>query len=361
MLDGIRIIEIEGLGPAPFAGMMLADLGAEVIVVHREEPYSPEAPERSLLDRGKKSIVLDLKNPQHLDALHALIASADGLIEGFRPGVMERLGLGPEVVCERQPHFVYGRLTGWGQDGPQAPCAGHDLNYIALSGALWYASAAGHPPYTPPTMVGDIGGGALYLVIGMLAALLKARETGEGSVIDAAIVDGSAHMMNLISAAQSAGVLGALRGTSVLDGSPWSRCYATSDGGWLAVQCLEPKFYAVFREKLGVAGDEAFAQNFDPSTWAALADRIAGVVGQRTMGEWSEIFDGTDACAAPVLNPEQSARHPHLAARKTWIEADGQLQARAAPRFNGHAPADPGPAPRRGEHTDEILAGLDMD
>ena len=264
-------------------------------------------------------------------------------------------------MCEQHPRFVYGRLTGWGQDGPQAPFAGHDLNYIALSGALAFASQPGDSPYTPPTMVGDIGGGALYLVIGMLAALLKARETGEGSVIDAAIVDGSAHMMNLIMAARSVGVLAAVRGSSVLDGSPWSRCYATSDGGWLAVQCLEPKFYAVFREKLGVADDEAFEQNFDSRTWAALADRIAEVIAGRTLDEWSAVFDGSDACAAPVLNPEQAAQHPHLAARGTWTEIDGQLQARAAPRFNGAPAADPGLAPRRGEHSAEILAELGAD
>jgi crotonobetainyl-CoA:carnitine CoA-transferase CaiB-like acyl-CoA transferase len=361
VLEGIRIIEIEGLGPAPFAGMLLADLGAEVIVVHRPEPPTPGAPERSLLDRGKKSIILDLKDRSQVALLGRLIASADGLIEGFRPGVMERLGLGPDVVREQHPHFVYGRLTGWGQEGPQASCAGHDLNFIALSGALWYASPPEHAPFTPPTMVGDIGGGALYLVIGMLAALLKAKDSGEGSVVDAAIVDGSAHMMNLIMAAQSAGVVGTMRGSSVLDGSPWSRCYATSDGAWLSVQCLEPKFYAVFRDKLGVATDPAFEQNPDPATWDALADRIATVIAERTLDEWSIVFDGTDACAAPVLDPRQAARHPHLASRETWAEVDGQLQARAAPRFDGAPAPDPGLASQRGEHTVEILAELDTD
>ena len=360
MLEGIRIIEIEGLGPAPFAGMLLADLGAEVIVVHREEPPGPDAPGRSLLDRGKKSIVLDLKNEKHTEILQQLIASADGLIEGFRPGVMERLGLGPDVVRTQHPHFVYGRLTGWGQDGPLARCAGHDLNYIALSGALWYASQPQEPPYTPPTMVGDIGGGALYLVIGMLAALIRAKDTGNGSVVDAAIVDGSAHMMNLIMAAQSAGVLGEGRGASILDGSPWSRCYATSDGGWLSVQCLESRFYAVFLEKLGVAGDAAFEQNPDPSTWDLLADRIAAVIAGRTLDEWSEVFDGSDACVAPVLGPAHSALHPHIAARGTWTEVGGQLQARAAPRFNSQQPGNPGDAPRRGQHRDEILDSLEM-
>lgn len=359
MLEGIRIIEIEGLGPAPFAGMLLADLGAEVIVVHRPEPAAPGAPQQSLLDRGKKSIVLDLKDEQHIEVLKKLLTTADALIEGFRPGVMERLGLGPAAVHERHPALVYGRLTGWGQDGPQAPLAGHDLNYIALSGALFYASQPRTPPFTPPTAVGDIGGGALYLVAGMLAALLKAQATGRGAVVDAAIVDGSAHMMNLVMAAQSAGVMARERGTSVLDGSPWSRCYATADGGWLAVQCLEPKFYAIFRERLGVADDPAFVQDPDPSAWETLTDRIASIIAGRTLADWTAVFDGSDACVAPVLSPAQSSGHPHLAARGTWAEVDGQLQARAAPRFDGQQPRDPGYAPRRGEHTKEILDSLE--
>lgn len=359
MLDGIRIIEIEGLGPAPFAGMLLADLGAEVIVVHRPEPPTPGAPQRSLLDRGKKSIVLDLKNEQHIEVVRKLAGTADGLIEGFRPGVMERLGLGPEELRATNPRLVYGRLTGWGQDGPQAFTAGHDLNFIALSGALWYASQPQDPPYTPPTMVGDIGGGALYLVVGMLAGLIKAKDTGAGSVVDAAIVDGSAHMMNLIMAAQSAGVAGNRRGASVLDGSPWSRCYRTSDGGWLSVQCLEPQFYEKFLDKLGVAGEPSFAQTLDPGRWESLADRIGAIIAGKPLREWAGIFEGSDACVAPVLSPPQSAAHPHLAARGTWMEIAGQQQARPAPRFDGRQPDAPGAAPQRGEHTAEILAGLD--
>ena len=265
MLEGIRIIEIEGLGPAPFAGMLLADLGAEVIVVHRDEPPVAGAPDASIIDRGKKSIVLDLKNEQDIAVLKQLIRTADGLIEAFRPGVMERLGLGPDAVREGHPRLVYGRLTGWGQDGPKAQNAGHDLNYIGLSGALWYASEAGDPPFSPPTLVGDIGGGAMYLVTGMLAGLLNAQRTGKGTVIDAAIVDGSAHMMNLLMTAQAVGMLGHDRGTGILDGSPWSRCYQCSDGGWLAVQCLEPKFFAEFCERLGVGDHDSLQQNPNPN------------------------------------------------------------------------------------------------
>ena len=361
VLKGIRIVEIEGLGPAPFTSMMLADLGAEVTVIHRKKPPAPGAPKRGLLDRGKKSIVLDLKSQKDIGVIKQLVTRADGLIEGFRPGVMERLGLGPDVLSEVNPRLVYGRLTGWGQDGPHAPRAGHDLNYIALSGALWYASRAADPPLAPPTLVGDISGGALYLVAGMLAALLRAQRSGQGAVVDAAIVDGSAHMMNLMMAAQSAGMLTTDRGRSVLDGSPWSRCYATSDSGWLSVQCLEQQFYEIFLERLGVNDDDAFERHPDPNTWKGLEERFEQIIACKTLNEWSEIFADCDACVAPVLTPRQAASHAHLAARGTWTEVDGQLQARSAPRFDGERPADPGAAPTRGEHTAEILASLNTE
>lgn len=359
MLEGIRVIEIEAVGPAPFAGMLLADLGADVIVVHRRDPPALGSAERSILDRGKRSIILDLKNETDISVLQRMIATADGLIEGFRPGVMERLGVGPDEARKIQPGLVYGRLTGWGQDGPKAPFAGHDLNYIALSGALWYASHAEDAPYTPPTAVGDIGGGAMYLVTGMLAALIRAQRSGRGSVVDAAIVDGSAHTMNLLMAARSAGLVNDTRGTSTLDGSPWSRCYATADGKWLSVQCLEPKFYALLREKLGVAEDDTLRQDADPNTWNSMTERFATIFSRKTQQDWSKIFEDCDACVAPVLAPSQAAVHAHMAARGTWIEVDGQLQARAAPRFDGEQPESPAIAPTRGQHTDEILASLD--
>ena len=358
MLDGIRIIEIEGLGPGPFAGMMLADLGAEVIVVQRETAPAGTAVDHSLLDRGKKSVILDLKDTKDRESLIALVATADALIEGFRPGVMERLGLGPEQFKEDHPRLVYGRLTGWGQSGPKSHCAGHDFNYAALSGALWYASEDDEPPFAPPTLVSDIGGGALYLVAGILAALIKAQRSGIGAVVDAAMVDGSAHMMNLLMTARAVGLVGRERGTSILDGSPWSRCYACADGRWLSVQCLEPKFYMEFRSKLGVEEDSAFDQNPNPEKWPALSAGIAAIIATKTLDEWSGIFEDSDACAAPVLNPEESARHPHIAAREIWVDVDGQLQARAAPRFDGQTPGEPLSPPRRGEHTEEILGNL---
>ena len=360
MLDGIRIVEIEGLGPGPFAGLLLADLGAEVIVVHRPEPASPGVPGPSLIDRGKKSITLDLKNDGDIDVVRRLVATADGLIEGFRPGVMERLGLGPDDLRKENPRLVYGRITGWGQDGPKASSAGHDLNYLGISGALSGASMPGDAPFTPPTLVGDIGGGAMYLVAGILSGLLRAQLSGQGTVVDAAIVDGSAHMMNLLMAARGAGLFSLDRGSAVLDGSPWSRCYATADGGWLAVQCLEPQFYAEFIDKLGVAGDAAFAQNPDPASWPELGRRIGNIIASQSLADWTALFEDSDACAAPVLDPLRAAKHPHLAARGTWIEIDNKLQARAAPRFDGERPADPGVPPRRGEHSQEILASLEM-
>ena len=359
MLEGLRIVEIEGLGPAPFAAMMLADLGADVIVVHRKTADESLAKVgRSLLDRGKRSIALDLKDAGDVALLKRLVATADGLVEGFRPGVMERLGLGPEVLRALRPRLVYGRMTGWGQEGPRAHRTGHDLNYIAASGALWYASPAGEPPFPPPTLVGDIGGGALYLVAGMLAGLLRVQRSGEGCVVDAAIVDGSAHMMALLLSVEAIGGLETERGRSLLDGPHWSRCYACADGGWLSVQCLESKFYAIFLEKLGLGKDPAFAAQFDRTAWPVLSARLAGVFAERPLAHWAKVFDGSDACVVPVSPPGTATKDPHIAARGIWTEADGRLQPRAAPRFDGRTPADPPPIPARDANRHDILAEL---
>ncbi|MFC6688819.1 CaiB/BaiF CoA transferase family protein [Jhaorihella thermophila] len=359
MLQGIRIIEVEGLGPGPFCGMLMADLGADVIVVHRKGGgATPGMPEKSLLDRGKRSIALDLKDPADIDTFKALVATADGLIEGFRPGVMEKLGLGPADCHAINPALVYGRMTGWGQNGPLSHAAGHDLNYISLSGALWYASPPGQPPLTPATLVGDIGGGAMYLAVGLLAGLLNARATGKGTVVDAAIYDGSAHMMNLLMSIAQAGNLSMQRGQSLLDGPHWSRTYRTSDGGFMSVQCLEPKFYAIFLDLMGLADDPDFQRQFDRDLWPALTDRLAALFATKTRDEWTEIFLGTDACVAPVLTPEEAASHPMNTARGTWIRADGTLQAAPAPRFSGAADWQPPESPSRGQNTAEILAEL---
>lgn len=356
MLNGIRIVEVEGLGPGPFSAMLLADLGADVIVVHRLG--SPGIADKALIDRGKRSIALDLKDAGDIAIFRRLVARADGLIEGFRPGVMERLGIGPADCHAINPALVYGRMTGWGQDGPLREVAGHDLNYIALSGALWYASEPGTAPLTPPTLLGDIGGGAMYLAVGMLAGILNARATGQGNVVDAAIYDGSAHMMNLILTMRQSGNFVTERGSSILDGPHWCRSYRTADGGFMAVQCLEPKFYAIFLELLGLSDDPDFTDQFDQSLWRTLTDRMTGIFAGKPRAEWTAIFLGTDACVAPVLTPEQALAHPQNAARRTWSDADGVLQAAPAPRFAGQVPWHPAPRPERDQHRSEILNEL---
>lgn len=359
MLEGIRIIEVEGLGPGPFAGMMLADLGADVVVAHRKggERRGSRAAARSPLDRGKRSIELDLKDPDDLAVMRRLIARSDALIEGFRPGVMERLGLGPQEAHALNPGLVYGRMTGWGQDGPRALQAGHDLNYISLSGAAWYASPPGQPPFTPPTMVGDIGGGALYLVAGILSGILRVARGGAGCVVDAAIVDGSAHMMNLLMALGAAGGLSMTRGQSLLDGPHWSRSYACADGQFFSVQALEPQFYAEFRARMGLADDPAFDAQHDRAQWPDQGARLAALFASQPQAHWTAVFDGSDGCAAPVLSPEAAARDPHMAARGVWGLNDGHMQAAPAPRFDGRA-APMRPAPERGADGDTIRAEL---
>ncbi|MBS0124882.1 CaiB/BaiF CoA transferase family protein [Thetidibacter halocola] len=353
MLDGIRIVEFEALGPAPFAGMLLADLGAELIVIHRKGGgTAPGAPERNLLDRGKRSIALDLKEPADLATARALIRSADGLTEGMRPGVMERLGLGPAEARALNPRLVYGRMTGWGQDGPRAAQAGHDLNYLALSGALFYAGLPGQAPGVPPTMLGDIGAGALYLSVGMLAGLLNARATGQGSVVDAAILDGASHMMALL-LSMGAQFSTTARGQSLLDGPHWSRCYACADGRYVSVQCLEPKFHAEFLRLMGLEDDPAFAAQFEPAQWAAQADRLAAIFAGQPRDHWATLFDGSDACVAPVLSPAEAQSDPHVAARGIWSGGAPM----PAPRFDGQT-CRPGESPGRGQHTDAILQDL---
>lgn len=360
MLSGIRVIEIEGLGPAPFAAMLLADLGADVITIHRKGgPITPGMPERSLLDRGKRSITLDLKDPGDLSSAQSLIATADALIEGFRPGVMERLGLGPETCHKHNPKLVYGRMTGWGQTSPLSDQAGHDLNYIALSGALWYASEPGDRPQTPATLVGDIGGGALYLVAGILAALINARTTGQGTVVDAAIYDGSAHMMNLLMSLRQTGALSENRGHSLLDGPHWSRTYTCADGGFLSVQCLEPKFYACFLQVLNLSDDPALQDQYNPTLWPDQTHRLAKLFLTQPRDHWATLFEGTDACVAPVLSPQEAQSHPMNTTRSTWQTINETLQAAAAPRFSTH-PWHLKPSPTRGQHSAEILAELDQ-
>jgi crotonobetainyl-CoA:carnitine CoA-transferase CaiB-like acyl-CoA transferase len=355
-LAGLRVVEIAGIGPGPFCGMLLADLGADVVLVERAEPGADDFDlgPAAIPNRGKRSIALDLKSPGGVATVLDLVEKADALIEGMRPGVMERLGLGPEICLGRNPRLAYGRMTGWGQEGPLAHAAGHDLNYVALSGALWYAGQPGEPPLTPPTVVGDVGG-ALYLAVGLLAAVMSARETGRGQVIDAAIVDGSAHMLTLLMTLKAAGQLRTERGRSLLDGPHWYQTYRCADGGYVSVGALEPKFYALLLEKLGLSGDPDFADGHDPAAWPGLKDRFAALLATRTRDEWCALLEGTDACFAPVLDPEEAAKHPHIAARGVYLERGGFLQAAPAPRFSGTPAGDPGKVPRRGVDAEAIL------
>lgn len=352
VLSGFRLVEFEGLGPAPFCAMLFADLGADVILIERPGAVGGGA---AIFRRGKRSIVLDLKQAAHCNAALKIAASADAVIEGLRPGVMERLGLGPDVLRALNPQLVYGRLTGWGQDGPLATAAGHDINYVGLSGAAWYAGAAGEAPAPPPTLVGDVAGGALYLAVGVLAAVLEARRSGRGAVVDAAIVDGSAHMLNLLLSLRA--VEGGVdrRGANMLDGAPFYGVYPCADGQWVSLGALEPKFYALLLEKLGLTRDDLFAEQYDAARWPAARDRLAGVIAGRPREHWDKVFAGSDVCYAPVLAPGEAAAHPHIRTRNIYREVGGVLQTAAAPRFDGAAPQDPSPPPAPGAHAREIL------
>ncbi len=363
VLAGVKLLEIEGIGPGPFCAMLLADLGAEVVMVQRTRSAGDitDMGDAAIQHRGKRSVAVDLKSPQGVQVVLQLAEQADCLIEGMRPGVMERIGLGPDVCLARNPRLVYGRMTGWGQTGPLAHAAGHDLNYLALSGALWYASPAGTPPFTPPTVVGDVAGGALYLAIGLLAGILNARTTGRGQVVDAAIVDGAAHMLNLLLALRASGNLEIERGASIVDGSHWSSTYRCADGGFVAVQSLEPRFYAVLLDRLGLAADPDFARQYDPSSWPRARQRLAELFATRPRDAWCALLEGSDACFAPVLDPEAAARHPHNVARGVFSTRDAMLQANPAPRFSKSPPLPARAVPQRGEHTREVLRQVGID
>lgn len=357
-LKGLRILEIAGIGPGPFCGMLLADLGADVVIVDRTVPNSEniDIGPAAITNRGKRSIAVDLKTAEGIETVLQLVERSDALIEGMRPGVMERLGLGPDICLGRNPRLAYGRMTGWGQEGPLAHAAGHDLNYIALSGALWYSGQPGEPPISPPSVIGDVGGGALYLAVGLLAAIMSARATGRGQVVDAAIVDGSAHMMNLLLALKGAGQFVNTRGASVLDGPHWYNSYRCADGHFISVGSLEPKFYRILRDKLGIGEDPDFANGHDPARWPELRHRFADMFAMRTRAEWCELLEGSDACFAPVLDPDEAARHPHMVARDIYRTVDGVLQAGPAPRFSVTQPPATGPVAQTGADRASILA-----
>jgi len=343
-LSGLRIIEFDGLGPVTFAGMVLADLGAEVLRLSRSADAGTPAFSEvggAVLHRGRAAVGVNLKDPGDLAGVLDLIGTADALIEGFRPGVMERLGLGPEICAERNARLVYGRITGWGQTGPMARQVGHDINYIALSGALHAMGEPDRPPRPPLNLVGDYAGGAMMLVTGVLAALLEAKTTGRGRVVDAAMTDGSALLMSLFQALGARGLWSETRGANLLDGgAPFYRCYTCADGRFVAVGALEPQFYAALISGLGLTPEAA--PQFDLAGWPGLHARFEAIFATRDRDDWAERFADTDACVTPVLTWAEAARHPHNAARGTFVDP-GVVQAAPAPRFSG-TPAEPAAA-----------------
>jgi alpha-methylacyl-CoA racemase len=359
-LSGRRIIEIAGIGPGPFAAMMLSDMGAEVIRVERTQAVRGPAPDTAHWDvllRGRRNIAIDLKSPDGIATLLELVKSADALIEGFRPGVMERLGVGPEDCAKVNPKLVYGRMTGWGQDGPYGPRAGHDINYIALAGALAHFSRAGEAPVPPLNMVGDFGGGGMYLAFGVVCALLEAERSGKGQVVDAAMVDGAASLMSMFWGFKNIGLFNEnAPGTNLLDtGAHFYDVFECRDSKYVSIGSIEPQFYALLLEKTGLQNDERFAKQMDQSQWPALKETLREVFAKKTQAEWCQIMEGTDVCFAPVLTMSQAAAHPHNVERKTFIEINGVTQPAPAPRFSRSTTQVSTPPAHPGQHTREIL------
>ena len=357
-LAGVRIIEMAGIGPAPFAGMMLADHGAEVVRVDR---LGPAGGLREIHGRSRKSIMVDLKSPDGVQVVRDLCRGADGLIEGFRPGVMERLGLGPDVLRKDNPRLVFGRMTGWGQDGPMAKAAGHDINYIALSGALNAIGRAGEKPTPPLNLVGDFGGGGMMLAFGMVSAILAARTSGKGEVVDCAMVDGAALMMGVILGMSQAGLWRDERGTNLLDtGAHYYDTYETADGLYVSIGAIEPAFYAELLRLAGLEGDPILSRQTDAATWPAGKARLAAVFKTRTRDEWRDLMEGGDVCFAPVLSLAEAPLHPHNVARGTFVEAFGLTQPAPAPRYSD-TPTHPPSLTVKGADGEALLAALDYD
>ena len=336
-LAGLRIVEMSGIGPAPFCGMLLADMGADVLRIDRLAAADlgfNVAPRYDLLNRGKRAVALDVKSPAGIAAVKELVAKADVLIEGFRPGVMERLGLGPDVCHALNPRLVFGRMTGFGQSGPMKDLAGHDINYISMSGALHAIGHKDGPPLPPLNLVGDFGGGSLYLAMGVLAAVLEARQSGKGQVVDAAMVDGAASLMAMVTGLRQAGMWHNERGANPVDGgAPYYTCYATSDGKYMAVGAIEKRFYTEMLQKLGLEGEDLPRQN-DRAHWPVLRARLAAVFAGRTRAEWEAVFASSDACVTPVLDIDECTTHPLAVARGNFVRVDGVLGPAPAPKFS---------------------------
>jgi alpha-methylacyl-CoA racemase len=356
-LQGIRLLEIAGIGPGPYCAMVLADMGAEVVRVVRPGPGAyGDRPQYDLLSRGRRSICVDLKRPEGADTILRLCERADGLFEGFRPGVMERLGLGPDVCLARNPQLVYGRMTGFGQDGPLAQAAGHDIDYIALAGVLAHIGRAGQPPTPPINLIGDFGGGGLLLAFGMVCALLERVRSGKGQVVDAAMVDGAAALMTIFHGAQQSGFWKDAAGTNMLDsGAPFYDVYETADRKYVAIGAIEPQFFAELLAKLGLDAETLPGQN-DPAGWPVLRERFRALFRTRTRAAWCEILEGSDACFAPVLTMAEARAHPHARSRESFVEVGGVDQPRPAPRFSRTDSAVQGPPVAAGANTDEVLS-----
>jgi alpha-methylacyl-CoA racemase len=365
-LAGITVVEIAGIGPGPFCAMMLADMGAEVIRVDRAENVAggdPANPPADLNNRGRRSIGVDLKNPDGVAVVLDLVEQADALIEGFRPGVAERLGIGPDACLARNPELVYGRMTGWGQDGPLAGAAGHDINYIALAGALDPIGRRGEAPVPPLNLIGDYGGGGMLLAFGVVCGVLEAQRSGQGQVVDTAMVDGAAVLMTMTHALRAMGIWDDERGTNMLDtGAHFYNVYETADGKYVSIGSIEPQFYAELLRLTGLEGEELPWQH-DRVQWPALKERLAAIFKTKTRDEWSVLMEGTDVCFAPVLSIPEAIEHPHNVDRRTFVEVAGIRQPGPAPRFSRTAPEIATPPPHAGQHTDEILvaAGFDAD
>lgn len=359
-LTGVRVVELGGIGPGPYCGMVLGDLGADVIRIERPAAIGDRSGRSpgDLLLRGRRSVAVDLKHPDGAGLVLELIGRSDVVIEGFRPGVAENLGLGPDDCLARNPMLVYGRMTGWGQDGPLAAAVGHDINYIALAGALHPIGRRGSAPVPPLNLVGDFGGGGLLLAFGVACALFEAQRSGEGQVVDAAMVDGAAVLTTMFHSLRAAGLWSDERGTNLLDtGAHFYDVYECADGEYVSIGSLEPQFYAELLRRLGLDGDDLPAQH-DRGQWPAMKERLAAIFKSKTRAEWTELMEGSDVCFAPVLSLAEAPAHPHNAARSTFVEVGGLPQPAPAPRFSRTPGAIAGPPPAPGHHTDEVLTEL---
>jgi alpha-methylacyl-CoA racemase len=354
-LQGVKIIEVGGIGPGPFCGMMLSDMGADIVRVERKGALALSEPKYDVLTRNRRSVVIDLRKPEGVDALLKIVEKVDALQEGFRPGVMEKLGLGPDVCLQRNPRLVYGRMTGWGQEGPMSHAAGHDINYIALSGALHTFGRKGQNPVPPLNLVGDFGGGGMFLAFGMVCALFEAQKSGAGQVVDAAMVDGSAALMAMIFGLKASGLWADKRGVNLLDtGAHFYDTYETADGKYVALGSIEPQFYELLLKLAGIE-DPEFRNQLDSSKWAALKEKISQVFKKKTRDEWCAIMEGTDVCFAPVLSMTEAPEHPHIKQRQTYTQIDGVLQPSPAPRFSRTVPVIKNPPPDPGQDTEAVL------